>query len=49
MLIPLPPLSIQEKIVAQIDLWKAEIKDLKQQTKTLEKEAKEDFEKAVFN
>jgi type I restriction enzyme, S subunit len=47
--IPLLPLEIQEKIVALIDEWKAEIKELKQAVESLEKEAKEEFENAVFN
>jgi type I restriction enzyme, S subunit len=47
--IPLPPLEVQEKIVAQIDKWKAEIKELKQTAESLEIEAKEGFEKAIFN
>lgn len=47
--IPLPPLEIQEKIVALIDEWKAEIKELKESIKSLEIEAKEEFESGVFN
>lgn len=47
--IPLPPLEIQQEIVAQIDIWKAEIKELKQTAESLEKEAKEGFEGGVFN
>ena len=47
--IPLPPLEIQNKIVNQIDIWKSEIKRLKQEAEELERLAKQEFEDAIFN
>ncbi len=49
MLLPLPPLEIQNKIVTQIDIWKSEIKRLKQEADELEQLAKKEFEEAIFN
>lgn len=49
MKLPIPPLEIQNKIVAQIDLWKNEIKRLKLESEELESLAKREFEKAIFS
>ena len=46
--IPLPPLSIQTTIVSHIAEQKAEIKRLKAEAEKLRKEAKEEFEREVF-
>ncbi|MBR6421133.1 restriction endonuclease subunit S, partial [bacterium] len=47
-LIPLPPLKIQNAIVENINEKKSQIKELKQLAETLRKEALEEFEKEVF-
>lgn len=49
MLLPLPPLPVQNKIVTQIDIWKSEIKRLKQEADEFEQSAKREFEEAIFN
>jgi type I restriction enzyme, S subunit len=49
MLLPIPPIKIQNKIVAQIDIWKTEIKKLKLEAEELEIKAKSEFENAIFN
>ncbi len=47
-LIPLPPLSVQEEIVININKIKSQIKELRQQASELREKAKSDFEKSVF-
>lgn len=47
-LIPLPPLSIQKKIVERIRALKAEIRHLQADAERLRKEAKMEFEASVF-
>ena len=47
-LIPLPPLSVQEEIVININKIKTQIKELRQQAANLRKEALEKFEKEIF-
>ncbi len=47
--IPLQPLPIQNEIVAHISSQKMEIKRLKAAAESLRKEAKEDFEREIFN
>ncbi len=46
--IPLPPLEIQNKIADQIDAWKKEIKAKKEQADAIKQQAKEIFEKSLF-
>ncbi|MBR4531985.1 restriction endonuclease subunit S [bacterium] len=47
-ILPLPPLSVQEEIVSQINQIKTHVKDLREQAKDLREKAKSDFEKSVF-
>lgn len=47
-LIPLPPIDIQNSIVEHINEQKEQIKQMKQQAEKLRKEALEDFEKEIF-
>lgn len=47
-LIPLPPLKIQNAIVENINEQKSQIKELKQQAEVLRKKALEEFEKEIF-
>lgn len=47
-LVPLPPLSVQEEIVSQINQIKTQIKDLREQAKDLRLHAEQEFEKAIF-
>lgn len=47
-LMPLPPITIQNAIVEHIDEQKEQIKQLKQQTDDLRKEALVEFEKEIF-
>ena len=47
--IPLPPLEIQERIVAHISWLKHEIKQLKTLVNTLRQQAKVEFEEEIFN
>ncbi|QEJ94836.1 hypothetical protein FUT79_06175 [Treponema phagedenis] len=44
----LPPLDIQNRIVAHISEQKERIKELKQQAEYLRKSAPEEFEKEIF-
>jgi restriction endonuclease S subunit len=48
-LIPLPPLPAQNEIVTHINTQKAEIKRLKAAAERLRQEAKEAFEREIFN
>ncbi len=45
---PFPPLEIQNKIADQIDAWKKEIKTKKEQAEAIKQQAKEVFEKSLF-
>ena len=47
-LIPLPPLKIQNAIIEHISEQKSQIKELRQQASELREKAKSDFEKSVF-
>lgn len=47
-LIPLPPIDIQNSIVEHINEQKEQIKQMKQQAENLRKEALEEFEKEIF-
>ncbi|MCF7970151.1 MAG: restriction endonuclease subunit S [Methylococcaceae bacterium] len=47
-LIPVPPMKIQNEIVSTIEKMKAEIKSLQQQAKEYRKSAIEEFEQAIF-
>lgn len=47
-LIPLPSLEVQNKIVEHINKRKSQIKELRQQAETLRNEALEAFEKEIF-
>lgn len=47
-LIPLPPLNIQNAIIEHINRQKTQIIELKQQAETLRKEALVEFEKEIF-
>lgn len=47
--IPLPPLSIQNKITKKINDWKEEIRNTKDKYELLEKEAKKHFETNLFD
>lgn len=47
-LIPLPPLSTQEKIVKKVNSLKAKIKKLKSDEENLRRKAKDDFESELF-
>lgn len=49
MLIPLPSIDIQNKIVNKIDNWEKEIEDTKQKVELLKTEAKKKFEDNLFN
>lgn len=46
--VPLPPLEIQNKIADQIDAWKSEIKAKKSQSEAIKQQAKELFERSLF-
>jgi type I restriction enzyme S subunit len=47
--IPLPPIKIQEEIVAQVWAMKDEIRDLKQSAVELRESAEKKFEEEIFN
>lgn len=47
--IPLPPLTIQNEIVAQINALRAEQKNLQQQASNLRAQASQQFEQTIFN
>jgi restriction endonuclease S subunit len=47
--IPLPPLNIQNEILNNIDLMKIKIAQLKNTAKTLQLQAKREFEQVIFN
>ena len=46
--IPLPPLSVQEEIVSQINQIKTHVKNLREQAKDLRLHAEQEFEKSIF-
>ena len=48
-LIPLPPLNIQNKIVQEITSRNKQIQDLQEESEKLRSQALSDFEKEVFN
>lgn len=49
LMIPLPPIEIQNEIVNHIDGIKEEIKKLREQAQNLRQKAKKDFEESVFD
>ena len=46
---PIPSSEVQNKIVKQIDAWKLEIKEMKQEVESLKTEARNKFEDNLFD